>query len=85
MSAVVREDVVKKVILTICKFLKLDAEKVTAESDLATLGADSLNVTDIVMEIEEAYAFEMPEDDMQKVKTVNDIVNFTMKRIKGKV
>lgn len=77
MSEAKSSEIVEKVIGTVCSELDRDSEEVTMESDLADMGADSLNLTDIVLEIEDAFGFEMPEDDMQKMKTVGDLVRFT--------
>lgn len=69
--------IVEKVMDAVCTELDMDREEVSLESDLADLGADSLNLTDIVLEIEDAFGFEMPEDDMHKMKTVGDLVRFS--------
>lgn len=40
------------------------------------LGADSLDAIDIVMTIEDQYSIEVPDEVIQEMKTVEDIVNF---------
>ncbi len=78
------KQILEKVIDTVCAELDRERGEVTLDSDLADLGADSLNLTDIVLEIEDAFGFEMPEDDMQKVKTVGDLVRFSEIHAAGK-
>lgn len=40
------------------------------------LGADSLDAIDIVMSIEDEYSIEVPDEAIEQMKTVEDIVNF---------
>lgn len=40
------------------------------------LGADSLDAIDIVMSIEDEYSIEVPDETIEQMKTVEDIVNF---------
>ena len=40
----------------------IDLENVTAEATMEDIGADSLDIVEIAMELEEAYALDMPED-----------------------
>lgn len=84
MSEVKVNEIAEMIIGVVCRELDRDREEVTLESDLADMGADSLNLTDIVLEIEDAYGFEVPEDDMQKMKTVGDMVRFTEAHVAAK-
>ncbi|NLP26927.1 MAG: acyl carrier protein [Clostridiales bacterium] len=57
--------------------LDVDAEKVTMESNVAEdLGADSLDVVDLIMSIEEEFDMEINDDAVENMKTVGDIVGF---------
>ena len=57
--------------------LDTDAEKVTMDSNITEdLGADSLDTVDLVMSIEEAFDIEIPDEAVEKIKTVGDIVNY---------
>ena len=40
------------------------------------LGADSLDVVDLVMSLEEAFDIEIPDDQVENIKTVGDIVKY---------
>ena len=57
--------------------LDVDADKVTMESNITEdLGADSLDTVDLVMSIEEVFDIEIPDEAVEKIKTVGDIVNY---------
>lgn len=58
---------------------QLDADKDSiTESSVITddLGADSLDVVDLVMAIEDEFSVEIPEDEVENIKTVGDIVKY---------
>ena len=42
----------------------------------ADLGADSLDVVDLVMSLEEEFNIEIPDEEVENIKTVGDIVKF---------
>ncbi|MDP1724266.1 MAG: acyl carrier protein [Alphaproteobacteria bacterium] len=53
-----------------------DASKVTKEARfIDDLGADSLDTVDIIMEFEEAFSIEIPDDDAAKIVTVGDAIH----------
>lgn len=57
--------------------LDLDAEEVTLESNIKEdLGADSLDMVDLIMSIEDAFDIKVAESDAATIKTVGDIVNY---------
>ena len=57
--------------------LDVEEEKVTMEASITEdLGADSLDVADIVMSIEEEFDVEVPDDQLQNIKLVGDIVKY---------
>ncbi|MGN0605591.1 MAG: acyl carrier protein [Oscillospiraceae bacterium] len=57
--------------------LDVDADKVTMDSNITEdLGADSLDTVDLVMSIEEVFDIEIPDEAVEKIKTVGDIVNY---------
>ncbi len=47
------------------------------------LGADSLDVVELVMQFEEAFDIEIPDEDAEKIKTVKDAVEYIDKHAKG--
>lgn len=57
--------------------LDVDKDSIEMNSKLAEdLGADSLDAIDIVMTIEDQYAIEVPDENIENMKTVADIVSF---------
>lgn len=58
---------------------QLDVEEsaVTAEASIADdLGADSLAVVDLVMSLEDEFDIEIPDEEIENVKTVGDLVKY---------
>ena len=54
-----------------------DPEDITLESLLVDdLGADSLDAIDIVMSVEDTFKVEVPDEIIEKIETVGDIVNY---------
>ena len=61
--------------------LSVDADTITeATSFKDDLGADSLDLFELVMALEDEYSVEIPADDLQQMPTVGDVINY----LKGK-
>ncbi len=57
--------------------LDVDEDKVTLEASITEdLGADSLDVVDLIMSLEEEFDIKIPDEEVENVKTVGDIVKF---------
>jgi len=57
--------------------LGVDAEKVTLEASFVDdLGADSLDVVELVMALEEEFDVEIPDESAEKIATVKDAVDY---------
>lgn len=57
--------------------LSVDAETITEESSFKDdLGADSLDLFELVMALEDEYSVEIPADDLQKMATVGDVIKY---------
>ncbi len=70
----------EKVRAMLAKQLNLPAEKISLESDIIKdLGADSLDVVELLISLEDDYGISIPEDDIVNVKTVQDIVDMIEK------
>jgi acyl carrier protein len=62
--------------------LDVNMDDITMESNLSDdLGADSLDAIDIVMSIEDQYSIEVPDETIETMKTVEDIVVFVESKI----
>ncbi len=70
-------DVLAKVQAVVSDKLDVDASKVTPEASFANdLGADSLDVVELVMALEEEFTVEIPDEEAEKLQTVQDVVNY---------
>ncbi|RPF43269.1 acyl carrier protein [Hydrogenoanaerobacterium saccharovorans] len=57
--------------------LDVEEDAVTMEANIIDdLGADSLDVVDLVMSLEEEFDTEIPDEEVENIKTVGDIVKF---------
>lgn len=57
--------------------LSIDADTITEESSFKDdLGADSLDLFELVMALEDEYSVEIPADDLQKMATVGDVMKY---------
>ena len=66
----------EKVREMLAKQLNIKPEVIKPESDVVKdLGADSLDVVELLISLEDNYGVSLPEDDVVNVKTVQDIVN----------
>jgi acyl carrier protein len=74
------EDKVKRIIAT--QFI-VDDDEVTPGANLKDdLGADSLDVIELVMQVEEEFDIEIPDEDAENVRTVKDILDYVTARVK---
>lgn len=71
-----RSDTKAKVVAIIAAQLKVDAATLSDAKPLTELGADSLDIVDIIMELEDAFGIEIPDADAENIKTLNDIVEY---------
>lgn len=61
----------------ICEQLEIDSHLVTEDASISgDLGADSLDLVDLSMSIEEEFNLEVPDDVLDHVRTVGDIAKF---------
>lgn len=70
-------DILEKVKKLISEQLDVEEANIQETSSIADdLGADSLDVVDLVMAIEDEFSIEIPEDQVENIKTVGDIVKY---------
>ena len=75
------EAVTKKVTSIIVEQLSVEADAVVPEANLLDdLGADSLDVVELVMAIEEEFGIEIPDDDVENIRTTKDVVDYVVAR-----
>ena len=69
--------VLEKIKKILAEQLDVDVEEMTADTKIAEdLGADSLDVVDLIMSIEDEFGLEVPDDQVENIKTVGDVVNY---------
>jgi acyl carrier protein len=67
-------DRVKKIVV---EHLGVESEKVTEEASfIDDLGADSLDIVELVMAFEEEFGVEIPDDAAEKISTVKDAIDY---------
>lgn len=69
--------VFEKIKAILCDQLDLEEDRVTMDSDIVEdFEADSLDVVDLVMSIEDEFSVEVPDEEIEKFKTVGDVVRY---------
>ena len=72
-----KERVFEKVKEIIVDQLGVEEDEVTVESSFVEdLGADSLDIVELIMALEEEFGLEIPDDEAEKISTVNDAVEY---------
>ncbi len=66
-----------RVVEIICDQLTLELSQVTNEASfLEDLGADSLDIVQLIMALEEEYQLEISDEDAEKIRTVKEIIEY---------
>lgn len=69
-----------RVVEIVSKQLDVSKDKVKPETSFINdLGADSLDIVELVMEFEEAFEMNIPDEDAEKIRTVGDVVAYITK------
>ncbi len=70
----------EKVCKMLAQQLNIDESKISPEQEVVKdLGADSLDIVELMMTLEDEYEVTLPEGEVEKVKTVQDIVDMLSK------
>jgi acyl carrier protein len=78
-------DIEEKVKAIIVDQLGVDAAKVTPQARFVEdLGADSLDTVDLVMAFEEEFDIEIPDEDAEKIRAVNEAAEYVKKKVAAK-
>lgn len=76
------EEVLEKVKGIIVEQLGVSENTVTMEASfIDDLGADSLDIVELVMALEEEFDIEIPDNDAEKVATVGDVVDYIKEHV----
>lgn len=76
------KSVERRVIEIIVEQLGVSEEEVTMEASfIDDLGADSLDLVELIMAMEEEFGLEISDEDAEKIQTVQDVVNYIHEHI----
>ena len=68
--------VFEKIRAIICDQFDIDEDDISMDSTLDDLGLDSIDAVDLADNIEDEFDVEIPDEELEKFKTVGDVVNF---------
>ncbi len=69
--------ILEKLKTIVSEQLEIDAESITADTRLnEDLNADSLDVVEILMALEDEFGVEIPDEETEKMKTIGDVVDY---------
>jgi acyl carrier protein len=78
-----KKEMAEKVKQIISEQLGVDESEVTPSASFVDdLGADSLDQVELVMALEEAFGVEIPDEDAEKIRTVQDAIDYVDKHAK---
>lgn len=77
-----RLEILKKVIDLAAEKLAAEAEDISENTNFEEdLNADSIDLTDFIMELESEFDVEIPDEDLEKIKTVKDSVDYIQEKL----
>lgn len=56
--------------------LGVDEEEISLQTSFAELNADSLDIVELIMALEEEFDLDIPDEEAEKIRTVGDAVNY---------
>lgn len=69
--------VFEKIKKILCEQLDVEEDDITMDTNIVEdLGADSLDIVDLIMSVEDEFELEVPDDQVENIKTVGDVVNY---------
>ena len=75
----------ERVIETVCENLGVSREQVKRETSFTEdLGADSLDIVEMVMELEEEFEITIPDEQAEKIKTVGEAIDYIERELAKK-
>ena len=78
-----REEIAKIVKDIIVEKLGVDGSEVSENASFVDdLGADSLDTVELIMDFEEKFGLEIPDEDAEKIRTVGDAINYIAEKKK---
>ncbi len=74
---------IERVRKVVAEQLDRNPDEVTPEASFEDLGADSLDMVELTMAFEEEFDIEIPDEDAEKIRTVQDAVNYLSEKTKA--
>lgn len=71
-----RQDTAHKVLAIIAKKLSIKPDSISEHATLQDLGADSLAMVDIIMQLEEDFNIEINDEKAESLKNVGDVIDY---------
>jgi acyl carrier protein len=76
------EEVAKRVKKIIAEQLGMDEDEIRGEAEFQKdLGADSLDIVEMIMSLEEEFGTEIPDEEAEKIKTVQEAIDHIVQRL----
>ena len=74
--AIEKQDTAQKIIVLIAEKLNIDQSTVKVEAMLQDLGADSLDMVEIIMKLEEQFSVEINDEEAENLTNVQEVINY---------
>lgn len=75
----------ERVIEIVCENLAVSKDQVSRTTSFVDdIGADSLDIVELIMELEEEFEITIPDDQAEKIKTVGEAVDYIQREIEKK-
>ncbi len=76
------ESVAEKIRGIVSKQMGVNNEQITEQTSFVNdLGADSLDTVELIMEFENAFDMNIPDEDAEKIQTIGDAINYIEERV----
>lgn len=73
----------EKVVQIVSAATKIDVAKIHAQTSfIDDLNLDSLDIAELMMKVEDEFEVEIPEEDAEKIRNINDVVSYIQTKIK---
>ena len=77
-----QQEIFGKVKDLVSKQLSIDEKEITSDASfIEDLGADSLDTVELIMSLEEEFDIEIPDEEAEKIKTVQNVVDYILSHL----
>jgi acyl carrier protein len=77
-----KQDTTQRIRVIVAEKLSIDPNTITPQSTLQDLGADSLDMVEIIMNIEEEFGIQINDEEAEKLHTMAEVVDYVHERRK---